>query len=137
MFTLLCTKCEAIKECSEFSPAKNKKRGYQTHCKACRTAYNKKHYKDNKSTYLTNHKALNESILSEYRRYKEDNPCTDCGKKFPYYIMEFDHTNANKSSSVANLVRAGKHKLWEEIDKCDLLCCICHRHRTHNRRTVV
>jgi hypothetical protein len=25
------------------------------------------------------------------RRYREENPCTDCGKLFPWYVMEFDH----------------------------------------------
>ena len=137
MQSMVCTKCEQEKDVSCFSPARNKKRGYQTHCKACRTAYNKAHYKKNKSKYFESRDRTNKKILEEYRAFKESNPCVDCGKKYHYYIMEFDHTENNKANDVARLLRAGRKKLWAEIEKCDLVCCLCHRHRTHKRRTVV
>jgi hypothetical protein len=39
-------------------------------------------------------------------------PCADCGRSFPPYVMQFDHV------------------------RCDLVCANCHAIRTHNLRKV-
>lgn len=60
-------------------------------------------------------------------------PCADCGKKFPFYVMDFDHRNPDtKSANVSSLVSRGASlaRIQEEIDKCDVVCANCHRIRT-------
>jgi hypothetical protein len=68
------------------------------------------------------------------RRLKR-RPCTDCGKKYPYYVMEFDHVMGTKLFSLHE--GWNKHSLpviREEIRKCELVCCNCHRIRTFTRK---
>lgn len=134
----ICSKCKEEKSKTAFSPARKKKSGFQSHCKVCRAEYNKRHYRQNKAKYIENKNHNKETILNELRQYKEKNPCADCGKYFPYYAMEFDHQHSKKYE-IAIIARHGsRKKLWEEIKKCELVCCLCHRHRTHGEnRSVV
>ena len=62
-------------------------------------------------------------------------PCKDCKKRFPPYVMDFDHLDASlKVANVAYLVKQGHSaQLLEEIKKCDVVCANCHRIRTHER----
>ena len=55
---------------------------------------------------------------------------------FPYFVMEFDHRDgATKEFTIANAVSGmvGLARLLAEIDKCDVVCCVCHRLRTARR----
>ena len=67
-----------------------------------------------------------------FKKYKESNPCKDCGNYFPYYVMDFDHLR-DKKFLVSRLRTCGWDKLMEEVKKCDLVCSNCHRIRTHSR----
>lgn len=64
-------------------------------------------------------------------------PCKDCGNKFPPCCMDFDHldgaTKVNNISTMITTRVASREKIYEEIDKCELVCSNCHRIRTHNR----
>ena len=57
----------------------------------------------------------------------------DCGKKYPPYIMDFDHRDPElKVGSIAELVaKADSSLLLAEIEKCDVVCANCHRERTY------
>lgn len=63
-------------------------------------------------------------------------PCADCGKRYPVYVMEFDHARGPRNfalgSGSATLVSLDK--LLSEIEKCDVVCANCHKVRTHKRR---
>lgn len=67
---------------------------------------------------------------------KESEPCVDCGLRYPYWVMDFDHLDG-KVLNVSQAVQHGwgRERLQSEIDKCELVCSNCHRTRTHNRRT--
>jgi hypothetical protein len=69
------------------------------------------------------------------RRLKKA-PCADCSRRYPHYIMDFDHrAGVVKTARVANLMMsASKQRVLDEIVKCDLTCSNCHRERTHRRR---
>lgn len=75
---------------------------------------------------------------SRYRKQYlalKDKPCTDCGQRFPHYVMDFDHARGTKEFSISNKGRdLSLEALTREISKCDLVCANCHRIRTHNRR---
>ena len=70
------------------------------------------------------------------KEYKESNPCLDCGQKFPFYAMDFDHVNGTKVNNVGTMVAHGwsLQNILDEIAKCELVCSNCHRGRTWNKR---
>ena len=78
------------------------------------------------------------SLAESVKSLKEASPCADCGIKYPYYVMDFDHVGGDKTMNVSRLARGagGKARLLQEISKCDLVCANCHRKRTHLRSTA-
>jgi hypothetical protein len=73
-------------------------------------------------------RAQNRAIM----RTAKAQPCADCGKRYPYYVMDFDHRRGQKTTEVAKLVsNATPQRLRAEIAKCDVVCANCHRERTH------
>jgi predicted RNA-binding protein len=92
-------------------------------------------YAKNKDVQLARVKQQQQKIFEEVVNYKESNPCSDCGKKYAHYVMDFDHISDDKKKNVSSLAKRGSRKqVWEEIEKCELVCSNCHRERTHNRR---
>lgn len=65
-----CTKCEQIKESSEFNKANaNHKDGLYPHCRACQSAYYK--------AYNAARKAADPKVTYQYKK------CRDCGLERP------------------------------------------------------
>lgn len=62
-------------------------------------------------------------------------PCADCGKKFPTYVMDFDHARGKKNfeMSEARENNFSKARILKEAKKCDVVCANCHRIRTHQK----
>lgn len=78
------------------------------------------------------HKTKNKKPQA-FVRAQKDKPCTDCGIKYPYYIMEFDHVRGEKLFNIASRIaikEKTKEKIQKEIDKCNVVCANCHRMRT-------
>ena len=64
--------------------------------------------------------------------YLTTHPCVHCGETDPI-VLEFDHLDqATKTANIARMVSQGlgTAKIQAEIDKCQVLCCNCHRRRT-------
>ena len=67
---------------------------------------------------------------------KAGKACTDCGRTYPSYVMEWDHLpGADKKLTLANTRRAafGRERILAELAKCELVCANCHRARTFRR----
>lgn len=86
-------------------------------------------------------RAHNKEKRSKARNYIQElkkQPCIDCGKAYPDFpgVMEFDHVRGSKSDELNALItqRAGLNRIKREVEKCDLVCCLCHRIRTELRR---
>lgn len=79
-------------------------------------------------------KAEQRKKLREYIREVKDVPCSDCGKRFHYCAMDFDHLG-DKETEVGRLVQqpVSLKRLQEEIAKCEVVCANCHRVRTYER----
>lgn len=93
----------------------------------------KKHYENNKKLYIERNKKYRKIIQEYVKNIKESSPCVDCGQKYPYYVMDFDHLS-DKKFNVNFLSATGRiSALKKEIDKCELVCSNCHRIRTYNR----
>lgn len=67
-----------------------------------------------------------------YQEYKESQSCADCGKYYPYYVMQFDHVRGEKKFTLATRSASfGSKKFMDELKKCDLVCANCHMIREH------
>jgi hypothetical protein len=73
------------------------------------------------------------SFLLVLRILKQTNPCMDCQKKYPHYVMEWDHREPGERLANATAWHTGK--FLSELQKVDLLCANCHKARTWARRT--
>lgn len=117
--------------------------GFQSRCKECQGNYHKQHYIDNSEAYKERAAERNKKIIVEVREFirsKKDVPCQDCGIKYPYYVMDFDHREGVvKDYNVAAMARQklSLDLVIEEVAKCDVVCSNCHRIRTHNRTKML
>jgi len=100
-------------------------------CRNCFTKYDGEHRK--------NHEQMRRQKIRDFINKFKDNPCLDCGKSYPHYVMDFDHVRGEKEFSIGSApdIRIGFDKLFskiaDEIKKCDLVCANCHRERTYLR----
>lgn len=65
--------------------------------------------------------------------------CVDCGYRGPSVALDLDHVRGAKVGHVSRLViectcPRGYEVLVAELAKCEVVCAICHRIRTHRRR---
>jgi hypothetical protein len=72
----------------------------------------------------------------------KDVPCFDCGVKYPFYVMQFDHRPDTTKTKDKKGYRAlggvyyrsgGTSRLLIEIVKCDVVCANCNHIRTYVR----
>jgi hypothetical protein len=87
------------------------------------------------SPYLARRTAYREThskLLAHLRTV----PCLDCGRTFPFFVMQFDHRDPReKRYLVSQMVgRTGTETILAEVSKCDIICANCHRERTYQRR---
>lgn len=128
-----CSTCKLDLPVEAFNPNRTKSDGLQHECRKCKSAYNKAHYQTNKARYIQSNSDSKERAR-EYIRNAKANPCTDCGMRYPYWVMEFDHLS-DKEYEVSRMVNGmGVAAIAREIAKCELVCANCHRHRTFMRR---
>jgi hypothetical protein len=102
--------------------------------------YAKNHYQANKQDYLDRAKAHNRARRDKFReiiRSAKDVPCTDCGIKYPYYVMHFDHIGEEKNFNIGAYIAKSisEERLRAEIALCEVVCANCHAERTHQRST--
>jgi hypothetical protein len=96
----------------------------------------KRYYLKNKKNYILKNKRRRKGLIDFVINFKQ-NPCMDCGVKYPHYVMDFDHRDANSEiatiNAMINFHSYSKEKILKEIEKCDLVCANCHRMRTHKK----
>lgn len=92
------------------------------------------YYVRNKKKRKESNRLIHESRRKVIRAIKENTPCKDCGIKYPYWIMQFDHVRGKKSFTISKMMdKRGLEILLREIAKCDVVCSNCHADRTHKR----
>lgn len=130
-----CPRCDEVKPLTEFGLRTN---GRPQHwCRACHRTYQRKYYEANKAYYL----GLQDKRVQRNRRLIREAkgvPCADCGRRFPPYVMDFDHRPGEEKcfnlSIAAGQTRLSRERIAAEIAKCDVVCANCHRERTHQRK---
>jgi hypothetical protein len=70
-------------------------------------------------------------------REAKNRPCTDCGVRYPHYVMQFDHLPEHTKLFGINggYKSRGLGAIMAEIAKCELVCANCHAERTYRRST--
>ena len=96
----------------------------------------RKHYHQNKDAYTARKLQVEAELRGFVLEIKNTTPCFDC--KVLYvgepWLTEFDHVRGEKRFSISRAIKNGSMKtLLEEIEKCDLVCLVCHRRRTAKR----
>lgn len=136
MDTKWCNRCEQTLSKSMFTESKSRYDGLQAYCQECMKAYRIEHYQKNKVQYVNRNKKYTVAI-KEYIIELKKAPCMDCGLEYPDepWLLEFDHREADdKLRTISTLAKNGSFRLLkEEIEKCDLVCVLCHRRRTAKR----
>src|SRR5689334_12378328 len=74
---------------------------------------------------------------------KDNQPCTDCGVAYRYWVMQLDHIasrgpkaftiSAAYTTDKARRAYCTEAQLRDEIAKCEIVCSNCHAERTHAR----
>lgn len=131
-----CRECSESKPETEFSLRSKTKPKRVTICKACVRARSAKHYAANQEMYLERNRSSNPRTRKTQRLLitaAKGMPCMDCGEMHPHPIMEFDHRDrTTKVVAVSDMPgRYGNASIAAEIAKCDVVCTVCHRYRTH------
>ena len=92
--------------------------------------------------YSQEHKDYYAERVREHRKrrrmilawYKQSIGCMDCGEKDPD-VLEFDHVEGRKLFNIGpGIIRYPLIVVWEEIQKCAVVCANCHRRRTATKR---
>jgi NUMOD4 motif len=131
----------------EFTPENTVVRSDGTRaCKRCKKLWQDAHPDKVKASQKKHRRLHYDKVVAcerrnNARRYQEisamlahakDVPCADCGKRYPSYVMDFDHRDGrSKSFGIGNSRARSVQRFRDEIAKCDVVCANCHRERTH------
>lgn len=131
-----CIKCQIFKNESNFSNNRKYVDGLSCWCRLCWKLY-KKNYRINNiqksKCYINNRRAQR---IQWFRKLKSNKPCTDCGHIYEPCCMDFDHLpGRDKIKNISRMVldNTPKDNILKEMDKCQLVCLLCHNRRTYFR----
>ena len=98
-----------------------------------------RHAMCNRCMYVRYTRPLVEQKTAEIHNYQIEKGCMDCGYNKHPAALEFDHRPGTKKSfNIGEQMGTySREKLWEEIEKCDVVCANCHSIRTATRRQRV
>jgi DNA-directed RNA polymerase subunit RPC12/RpoP len=114
MDTKICTKCGKNLPIEEFNWRNKTKGTRRSECKYCHSQYMKKVYQKKKN---------------DIQELKAKCACAKCGEQRGY-VLDFHHINPlEKENTVARMTSNNYtlEKVYEEIEKCIVLCANCHR----------
>jgi len=58
-------------------------------------------------------------------------PCSICNIQYEWWQMDFDHLQ-DKDIAVGLMQGCAEKRILQEIDKCQVLCALCHRRKTQS-----
>lgn len=133
-----CSKCKVEKPLNDFYKQKSNKSGYQSQCKECQTKgaigrYSERKDKIKKRTVENNNKLRDRNYNFVHRYLNMFGECVDCGVK-DSRVLEFDHVRGIKYKGVKRMCADFNSidNIKNEIRKCEVRCCNCHRIKTIN-----
>ncbi|KKL72699.1 hypothetical protein LCGC14_2082280 [marine sediment metagenome] len=93
--------------------------------------------------WKVSHRAAYNAWRRDYRQviryavhwYKLAHPCADCGTTDPH-VLTFDHVRGQKAFTIGGPNGDSLHRVWLEIQKCEVVCFNCHMIRTRSRLVI-
>lgn len=98
-------------------------------CKKCQKEIDVKYNRQYicRDCYLDRQKRTSNKKKKYLYDYLSSHPCEHCWEDRPV-VLEFHHTNAEaKEYSVSSMCSMSLEKIISEIEKCQVLCCNCHK----------
>lgn len=91
----------------------------------------RRHYARNAAVYIRRKEDRKITIRKWLTELKTGKSCADCGNTYPPKAMDFHHERGEKEFEIGAAVHRGRSKesILREIEKCVLLCAVCHRLR--------
>lgn len=133
MNTKKCNRCKQELDFSSFYKSSKHKDGLQGWCKECAKANRIQRYKDNREQEVARNKEW-EIERKKWLASLKNKPCTDCGNKYHFSAMHWDHLpEYKKSHNIGHMTKLSKERILNEISKCELVCANCHAYRTWKR----
>lgn len=132
-----CGGCGLIKSLEEFRLKSRATEKRSAKCIVCDQAYQRDWYLKNRERHAARageRRTRWRAHLTQLIDDAKNVPCSDCGGRYPSYVMDFDHVAVDKLANVANLRTGSLERLLGEMRKCDVVCANCHRLRTRSRR---
>lgn len=127
--TKVCRLCKEQKLLSEYHPNKTCKLGVVGTCKDCYKVRVGKWYSDNR-------KRRQDVANTRNRERKKlavqhfGGACYDCKKSYPPCVFEFHHLDPTKKDvNPSHALTRSESRMWEELEKCVMLCSNCHKIR--------
>lgn len=104
--------------------------------RAAQRAWALKNRSENPQLHANRHRHRRREAFKFIKEKKESEPCKDCGVRYPYFVMQFDHVSGDKKFNVSTMACGGYtiQSIQEEIDKCEVVCANCHASRTFTRK---
>jgi len=131
-----CPICDQDKDLSCFNKASKSPSGYFYYCRECVNIVYRQRREEFKAKHgISVYTQRNRERVAWIRSIKANQPCADCGKIYDPKCMDYDHLYG-KVKSISRMVLANcpKETILKEIEKCDLVCILCHNRRTWNRQ---
>lgn len=134
-----CSHCGETKPVDQFVKKSSGRDGLNARCRTCTRSMVKSHFARNRDYYRRKQAQRRKETRGRLMEIIADNkkkPCVDCGRQFIPCAMDYDHVRGKKLFDVGRVSGTGisEAKLMAEIDKCEVVCAVCHRIRTHERR---
>lgn len=103
-------------------------------CEECRKKYRKNKRSSKLEFYRSCDKQKRKDRVKWFHELKYNITCKDCNKIHEPICMDYDHIS-DKVKDVSRMVldNTPKEKIILEIEKCELVCLLCHNKRTYNR----
>lgn len=131
-----CCRCGVVKGLAEYHRNRTNHDGLHYHCKDCQRKYVRQHYERNKQYYLDKARIRNRAVAREARavlRLLKDVPCADCCRRYPPWVMQFDHVQGVKLFDLGRGLSVSVERVRLEAAKCEVVCSNCHADRTYRR----
>lgn len=132
----VCIKCNELKSIKNFG--KYEKNKYRNICKTCLNKQRRNIYYPISKEKIIKQTKQNRILLHEKVDKLKSYPCKDCGIQYEPFCMDFDHLR-DKILPISKMIHENYSfdKIKLEIEKCDLVCVLCHRNRTYFRQKLV
>lgn len=130
--TKKCSRCLEELPLENFSLKTGRTNARQPFCKKCNSEYLKEHYSKNKEYYKAKSKNHLHKMQEFMLDFLKDKKCKDC-ENSDIRVLEFDHLRDKKANIAHMLSNSSLEEIKSEIEKCEIVCCNCHRIRTLSR----